>query len=433
VAVPAPARAAGTTPRVYRPRHPERTAFYKLFDEHFDRYLWSYDERFEPRFGALRPVVEPTVNAFLECGRLLGGFARIRCPSCRGEHLLAFSCQTRNFCPSCQAKRAALLGERLVEELFAPVLHVMWTFTIPKALRGLFQRERKLLGILSRSAYEALLKTTEAALERKDVRPGCVTSIQTFGSFGANFHPHVHMIATAGALAENGEFVPLADIDTAVVEELFRRLVLARLHRAQRLSEEFLQSLLAWQRSGFSAHADEPIQAEDRASLERLVRYVSRAPIRIDAISVDDDGRVRITTPPDPRSGATELALDPFEWIHAITSQIPDRRQHVVRYYGAYASRTRATGRFGARRPPIDKRREQDQASSPEQKRTRASWARLLRRILEVDPLLCPKCQIEMTIVSVITDPPVIDHILRHLASGGGSDPFEESRAPPPS
>jgi hypothetical protein len=54
-------------------------------------------------------------------------------------------------------------------------------------------------------------------------------------------------------------------------------------------------------------------------------------------IEIADEGRVRITTPPDPRSGSTEFALDPPEWIHAITSQIPDRRQHVVRYYGAYA------------------------------------------------------------------------------------------------
>lgn len=53
-------------------------------------YLYSYDERFEPRFARLCPVVRPTVDAFLACARLLGGFARIRCPSCRGEHLLAF-------------------------------------------------------------------------------------------------------------------------------------------------------------------------------------------------------------------------------------------------------------------------------------------------------------------------------------------------------
>ena len=333
-ASPHAARAPTPPPGVYRPRHPERTAFYQLFEKHFDRYLHSYDQRFEPRFGPLRSVVAPAVESFLGCGRLMGGFARLRCPSCRGEHLLAFSCQTRNFCPSCQAKRAALLGERLIEEVFAPVPHVMWTLTIPKALRGLFQRERKFLGILSRSAYDALRKTFQATLGRTDVRPGCVTSIQTFGSFGANFHPHIHMIATQGALTEGGEFVPLPDIDVNVVEEIFRRLLLGRLHRAKRLSEEFLKSLLAWRRSGFSAHCDKPARADDRSSLERWVRYITRAPIRIDTIGIDDEGRVRITTPPDPRSGATELVLDPLEWIHAITTQIPDRRQHAVRYYG---------------------------------------------------------------------------------------------------
>jgi len=241
------------------------------------------------------------------------------------------------------------------------------------------------------------------------------------------------MIATQGALTEGGEFVPLPDIDVNVVEEIFRRLLLGRLHRAKRLSEEFLKSLLAWRRSGFSAHCDKPALADDRSSLERWVRYITRAPIRIDTIGIDDEGRVRITTPPDPRSGATELVLDPLEWIHAITTQIPDRRQHVVRYYGAYASRSRGAGRFGARRPPQDKPPEHDDQEplSAERKRSRASWARLLRRILEVDPLLCARCGVEMTIVSVIADPPVVDHILRHLASGGGSDPFE-ARAPPP-
>jgi hypothetical protein len=28
--------------RVYRSRHPERTAFFQLFEKHFDRYLGSY-------------------------------------------------------------------------------------------------------------------------------------------------------------------------------------------------------------------------------------------------------------------------------------------------------------------------------------------------------------------------------------------------------
>ncbi len=84
----------------YRPRRPERTAFYKLFEGRLLEYLRAHEERFEPRDGPLRPVVKESVEAFLECGRLTSGLARVRCPECRGEHLLAFSCRTRNFCPS---------------------------------------------------------------------------------------------------------------------------------------------------------------------------------------------------------------------------------------------------------------------------------------------------------------------------------------------
>jgi len=176
-------------PAPYKPRHPERTAFYQLFETHFDSYVQAYEERFEPRSGPLRPVVVRSVEEFLACGRLQGGFARIRCPKCHAEHLLAFSCRTRNFCSSCQAKRAALFAEKLAKEILAPVAHRHWTFSIPRVLRGLFERERALLGLLSQTAYASILKTFQALLDRTDVRPGCVISIQSFGAYGANFNP----------------------------------------------------------------------------------------------------------------------------------------------------------------------------------------------------------------------------------------------------
>jgi hypothetical protein len=90
---------------VYRPRHPERSSFYRILERCFDNYVGRYDERFESHSGPLRPVVTRTVGAFLDCGRLFNGFVRIRCPSCGREHLPTFSCQTRNFCPSCQSDR----------------------------------------------------------------------------------------------------------------------------------------------------------------------------------------------------------------------------------------------------------------------------------------------------------------------------------------
>jgi len=87
--------------------------------------------------------VPSAVEADRSWGRLEGGFARIRCPNCWAEHLLVFTYRTRNRCSSCQAGRSALFAEHVVTEILAPVLHRHEVPTIPRVLRGLFQRERR--------------------------------------------------------------------------------------------------------------------------------------------------------------------------------------------------------------------------------------------------------------------------------------------------
>ncbi len=161
------------SPAQYKARHPERTAFYRLFETRFDNYLRSYEERFEPRAGPLRPVVARSVEQFLSCGRLQGGFARIRCPKCRAEHLLAFSCRTRNFCASCQAKRSVQFAEKLSADILASVPHRHWTFSLPRVLRGLFEREeeRRAVGkrffFCQQEAVETVVYLSEVQGKRK--------------------------------------------------------------------------------------------------------------------------------------------------------------------------------------------------------------------------------------------------------------------------
>jgi hypothetical protein len=41
---------------------------------------------------------------------------------------------------------------------------------------------------------------------------------------------------------------------------VFRRLLLLRLHQAERLSESFLHNLLSWVHSGFSVFAGPPVE-----------------------------------------------------------------------------------------------------------------------------------------------------------------------------
>ena len=54
-------------------------------------------------------------------------------------------------------------------------------------------------------------------------------------------------------------------------------------------------------------------------------------------------------------------------------------------------------------------------------------WADMIRKVYEVDPLLCPSCGGRMRILSFIEEPKTIDRIIRHLELT-----FEAERPPPP-
>jgi ribosomal protein S27E len=69
---------------------------------------------------------------FLRCGDLHFGFARIRCPDCRHEMFVAFSCQQRCLCPSCHQKRTLLAAETIADTICAAVPHRQLVFTNPK-------------------------------------------------------------------------------------------------------------------------------------------------------------------------------------------------------------------------------------------------------------------------------------------------------------
>ena len=54
-------------------------------------------------------------------------------------------------------------------------------------------------------------------------------------------------------------------------------------------------------------------------------------------------------------------------------------------------------------------------------------WAEMIRKVFEVNPLLCPKCQGKMRIIAFISDYAVVDRIIAHLKLT-----FVAERPPPP-
>lgn len=51
------------------------------------------------------------------------------------------------------------------------------------------------------------------------------------------------------------------------------------------------------------------------------------------------------------------------------------------------------------------------------------AWARLLAKVYEVDPFVCPKCGAEMKVIAIIEDPDEIKRILRHPVKIGRPPP----------
>ena len=72
---------------VYRRREPEKTVTWQVVRETLPAFL----ELADGRGNGLPKYVRSAFKAYLECGILRNGFARVRCPGCGYDAVVAFS------------------------------------------------------------------------------------------------------------------------------------------------------------------------------------------------------------------------------------------------------------------------------------------------------------------------------------------------------
>ena len=114
--------------------------------------------------------------------------------------------------------------------------------------------------------------------------------------------------------------------------------------------------------------------------------------------------------------------MDYLEFVARVTSHIPEKGQVMTRYYGLYSNAHRGKVRKAGTdpsHPPII----EDELNYVPSK----GWAEMIRRVYEVDPLLCPSCGCRMKVISFIEDPKAIDKIICHLKL------YFQAERPPPS
>ena len=179
----------------YQRHRPEHILLYQIVEQHYLAFAAHLAE-----LGRELPgCVQREFDDYLKCGRLEHGFLRVRCESFHVEHLVAFSCKRRDFCPSCGARRMAESAVLLVDEVFPEQPIRQWVLSFPFQLRFLFascpQLMGQVLGIVYRAISSHLIR--KSGFTRKTAQTGAVTLIQRFGST-LNLNVHFHMLFLDG-------------------------------------------------------------------------------------------------------------------------------------------------------------------------------------------------------------------------------------------
>ncbi|MCK4798613.1 MAG: transposase [Spirochaetes bacterium] len=222
--------------------------------------------------------------------------------------------------------------------------------------------------------------------------------------------------------------------------ECFRRRVIRFFLDRELITKAFASNLLSWKNSGFSIDASLRLYGSDDKTRESIAQYLVRPPLSLSKITYESfKGKVLFKTKYNEYFGENFKVYNGEDFVSALAQHIPPARVHLVRYYGLYSSRGRGIWKdmpYVVRLAPEGWSKKQEeqatiieydtevQSQGVKGNAKRSAWARLIKKVYGIDPLICEKCGSEMSIVAFIMDPEQIDRIIKHLKKQGRAPPY---------
>ena len=203
---PGPHVGVSSKPKLYNPRHPERTLLYKTIAEHFETWhalasAGQFDGQGDHHTP--RSYIRQAFRKYLECGIFAHGFARAWCDDCGHDFFVAFSCKGRGVCPSCNTRRMVETAAHLADHVFPRLPVRQWVLSVPKRLRYFMQRDGAVLNMVLRIFLRVIAQSLQthspgaANVDKAALHIGAVAFIHRFGS-SLNGHVHFHVCVVDG-------------------------------------------------------------------------------------------------------------------------------------------------------------------------------------------------------------------------------------------
>jgi hypothetical protein len=182
---------------------------------------------------------------------------------------------------------------------------------------------------------------------------------------------------------------------------------------------------------GFSLHAAVRVEAHDRKRLEQLCRTITRPALSDERVQLNAAGQVELKLKTPWRDGTTHRVMSPLEFMQRLAALVPRPRLHLIRFHGVLAPNAKLRPLVVPQGPPAQAQAAAECEVEPVQARPhRIGWARLLKRVLDIDLRHCPNCgRGELKIIAAILERPVIEKILTHLGLDAQPPPRGLARA----
>ena len=157
-------------------------------------------------------------------------------------------------------------------------------------------------------------------------------------------------------------------------------------------------------------------------------RWSNCAALANERVQTNAAGQVLLKLKTAWHDGTTDPVMSPLKFMQRLAALVPRPRPrlHLIRFHGVLAPNAKLRALVVPQVPETPAQQAMPtacEANCAHHRAMRLSWAKLLKRVFELDLLHCPNYGGDLRIIAAILEPPVIEKILTHLGL--------QARAPP--
>jgi hypothetical protein len=293
-----------------------------------------HGNEYRAQFGSQLTAVQKKALRDIENCRtpFFGGHVH-QCGHCQARVYSYHSCRNRS-CPKCHHDQTERWIAQQRQRLL-PCPYYLITFTLPAPLRSLARAHPKIV-------YGLMMKTAAAALQKLaddprflGARVGVLSVLHTW-TRAMLYHPHVHMLVTAGGLCvEDGRWLqpknPKFLVPVHALSLIFRAKMCAALKKADLLHGVDSE---VW-RKPWVVHCQHA-GSGDRV-LQYLGRYVFRIALTNNRLETLKEGQVTFHYRNNRTQAIEHCTISAAEFIQRFLQHVLPRGCTKVRYYGIFS------------------------------------------------------------------------------------------------